>query len=131
MDGDVPRGRAEGSAVAGPPEIRRTAAEPGLDRVERHVSENLPELLVRLLANRLVAPVEQVTEQVVAIVEIPAVLAVQPLHACWQVWLWRFDDQMNVVPHEAIRQQMPPNPRDDLAEKPQILRMVSVIAVDA
>jgi hypothetical protein len=105
-------------------------AQAGLHRVERDVSERLPELLVPFLLSRLVPPLKQVAEEFVAVIEVARVPAVHPLHARWQVRLWRFDHQVNVVAHEAVSEQMPAIARDSLAEELQVLHAVGVVAKD-
>jgi hypothetical protein len=118
IDGDGPRVRCEGHPIARPPTVAWPLAHASLNRVLRYVTEDLPELLVTPLADRVVAALEQVTEEVVPVIEVPAVLAMQPLHPRRQVWLWRLDQQVHVVAHEAIREYRPAEPLDHLTEEP-------------
>ena len=55
----------------------------------------------------------------------------EPLHPRREIRLWRLDDQMHVVAHEAIREYMPAESLDHPSKELQILRVVSVIAEDA
>ncbi len=54
-----------------------------------------------------IAAAEEVTKEVVAAVEAGGVGAKEPTHPCDEVGLGRFDDQMEVVTHEAIGVDLP------------------------
>jgi len=65
---------------------------------------------------RAVAAVEEMALALVAAVEAPGVEPLEPLHAPVEVGLRRLDEQVEVVPHEAVGQALPRAALDDVAD---------------
>jgi len=65
---------------------------------------------------RAVAAVEEMALALVAAVEVSGVEPLEPLHAPVEVGLRRLDEQVEVVPHEAVGQALPRAALDDVAD---------------
>jgi hypothetical protein len=73
---------------------------------------------------------EHVADEAVAGVERLRVDAVDALHARAEVGLHRLDEQVDVVGHEAVREEVPALTRDRAAEQEQVRLPVDVVEED-
>lgn len=80
--------------------------------------------------DRLVAALEQVADQAVALVEALRVDAVEVPHQARQVALARVQHEVVVVAHQAVRQHLGVEAVERMLEHGQVLDAVGVIAVD-
>jgi hypothetical protein len=63
-------------------------------------------------------------------VEAAAVVAVQPPHAVTEIRLWRFDQQMEMRAHEAVRKAEPSVPQHGGGQPDQIPNPIFVLGED-
>lgn len=118
--------------VAAPAPLGRAVAQNRLDRVRDDVAGNPHDRLVVTAHERgLVARLEEVPLAPVALVEGTGVAAVQPLHPVAEVGIRRLDQQMDVVGHQAVGEQMPALALDDRDQEPRVQLVVLVVDKDA
>jgi len=70
-----------------------------------NVSHKLGKVLIRLTENRLIAPLEQLTALFEFAVMVLTVRGKQPLHQSADEVIESFDQQMNVIGHQAISKE--------------------------
>ena len=75
------------------------------DGVQVNVSHKLGKVLIRLTENRLIAPLEQLTALFEFAVMVLTVRGKQPLHQSADEVIESFDQQMNVIGHQAISKE--------------------------
>ena len=79
---------------------------------------------------RLVAPTEQVAEELVPPVEATRVSAQQPFHSGDQIGLRRLDDQMEMIRHEDIGVNLPARLSASLAQRVDEALAIRIIHED-
>lgn len=97
----------ERGAVARPRPVAGTAAEAGADRVLHDVARDVPDEVVVLEHRRAVPAVKEVSFTFVTAVEALGVHALKVLHSPGEVRARCGYEQVEVVPHEAVRQAPP------------------------
>jgi len=80
--------------------------------------------------SRLEATLEQMPDPAVPGVEARGVDAVQPLHPLRQARLSAFDDQMEVVSHQAVRVKLPAEPARDTMQEVDEEPPIVIVHVD-
>src|SRR5687768_2802258 len=66
----------------------------------------------------------------VPIVEPAAVLSVEPLHPSAEVRLWRLDQEMHVVVHQAVGQTAPSRSSASPSEQVEVDPPIAVVSID-
>jgi hypothetical protein len=96
-----------GLSRAAPRPVRDAPAEPGTDGIRANVAAGVLQVVVVGDQARLEAALEQMADPTVAGVEARRVQAVQALHPLRERRLTALDDQVEVVPHQAVNVQLP------------------------
>ena len=106
LGGQVPRlgDASERRAVARPRPIPGRPAQTGSDGVLDDVPRHVPDQVVIVEHGRAVPAMEQVALAVVAAVERLSVEALEALHAAVEIGAGGADEQVEVVPHQAVRE---------------------------
>ena len=92
-------------------------AQSGADRIERDVADHLVQMTVVLDQLCAVPPLEEVAYPLMPLVRSVCVHAVEPLHSLGDVGLWRFDQQVIVIVHEAERVHSPAMEKTGASER--------------
>lgn len=106
--------------MAAPREVVGLRAHPRVDGVRRDVGGDGPQVGVVADALGVVAPLEEVAAAAVERVERLRVVTVAALHPPPEVRLRRLDEQVDVVVHEAVREQQPSTLVDLAHQQPEV-----------
>ena len=98
--------------------------------IEHHVAPQLQQLRIAFHENSLESPLEQVSYQIVATVELLGVNTVELTHALGEIRFRRLHHHMVVVGHLAIGVAAPVEAGADLPERREPIDPVLVIAAD-
>jgi hypothetical protein len=88
------------------------------------------QLRVAFHRSRPEPPLKEMALPAIAAVEGLRIQTVHPAHARAEIGLWRLDQQVHVVAHEAVRQTPPPLSPDSLREQLEIELPIGVVVVD-
>jgi hypothetical protein len=106
------------------------AAKPGANWIQDDIARKLEQVGLALDEDGPEAAVEKVSFMPVAPVEPLRVHTVQPLHAERDVAVRRFDQEVIVVRHQAVRMASPFTQLDDLTQELEKPKPIANIGVD-
>lgn len=118
------------AAEARPGPVGRVLAQAGADRIERDVAKGFFELIIALDRGRAKPALEEMAVNGVAIVEFPRVSAVELMHSRGERLVLRFDHQVKVVRHQAVRDVAPTSEANDAIEQSDEQLPVKVVLVE-
>src|SRR5204863_5944927 len=118
--------------MAAPTPTRRLFAQTGLDGIESDIAQELRELGVGPHEHGTKALLKQMAAAgSVPAIELVCVMAAELMHPLPERRLRRFDHQMKVVLHQAIRQAIPLMARGCPRQFPQEEEPISVVTEDS
>ncbi len=104
---------AGGCAVAAPRPVSRLGYHARPDRIQHRVAHELLQVVIALGERRTEWTFEQMPLEAVPPVETLRPNAVQALHPSGERLLGRMDNEVMVVAHQAISEEVPLEPLDD------------------
>jgi hypothetical protein len=106
-------------------------AESCFDRIVGDVLSDHEELSVGGHPLRSIAPLEDVSGTLVAVVEVPRVLAGQESHPTTEVGFRRFDQQVEVIVQDAVREAAPAGSANHVGEDREKGLTIRIVDKDA
>jgi hypothetical protein len=105
-------------------------AQSRADWIEGDVSKRVFELIICLDQCRAKPPLEEVTIEVVAIVEFPRVSAIELMHSRGKRLTLRLYHEVKVIRHQAVRGVAPGSEANDAVEQAKKQIPIEIVPVD-
>ena len=117
-------------AEAAPFPLRWVVTQARFHGVQHHVSNCVEEVLLGLEDDRGIPRFEEMADVPVAFIEAARVQAVQPMHPLGEVGSGQRHHEMEVVPHQAVREARPPEAMHGLRQESDEHAPVGIVDVD-